>query len=70
MLIYKIFISVLLLSVSVFASNKMTFYGCPEECDKQEDPSCGGEIDTDYFCALVNIHFFFLKKNILYQSND
>jgi len=52
MLIYNIFISVLLLSASVLASNKMTFYGCPEECEKQEDPSCGGEIDTDYFCAL------------------
>jgi len=52
MLFYNIFISFLLLSASVFASNKMTYFGCPDECEAQANPSCGVKIDTDYFCAL------------------
>jgi len=52
MLFNKILISVLLLTVSVLASNKMTFYGCPDECEAQERPSCGKEIDTEFFAAL------------------
>jgi len=52
MLFNNILVSILLLTVSVFASNKMTFYGCPDECETQENPSCGKEIDTEYFAAL------------------
>jgi len=55
MFLSKFLISVLLLTVTVFASNKMTFYGCPDECETQKNPSCGKEIDTEYFAALVNI---------------
>jgi len=68
MLFYNIFISVLLLSVSVFASNKMTYFGCPDECEAQANPSCGGDIDTDYFCALVSFFFFFLFFFFKYKS--
>jgi len=52
MFLSKFLISVLLLTVTVFASNKMTFYGCPDECETQKNPSCGKEIDTEYFAAL------------------
>jgi hypothetical protein len=52
-LLYNFFITTLLLSFSVLASNKMTFYGCPEECGSQANPSCGkNSIDTKYFAAL------------------
>jgi len=52
MIFYNTLISILLFTVTVFASNKMTYYGCPDECETQEDPSCGKEITTDYFAAL------------------
>jgi len=52
MLNYNILISFLLFTATVFCSNKMTFYGCPEECHTQENPSCGNGINTDYFAAL------------------
>jgi len=68
MLFNNILVSILLLTVSVFASNKMTFYGCPDECETQENPSCGKEIDTEYFAALVNILNY--NVNIYYKLDD
>ena len=42
MKLFNLFISVLLLSICAFA----------------QDPTCEAPIDTEYYCAIVNISFF------------
>jgi len=59
--LYNIIILLFGLIASVFSREitaynyEATFYGCPDECSAQENPSCGISVRT-YFCALSS-HF-------------
>jgi len=55
---FNLFASIIAIS-SVFGravNNQITYYGCPDECSAQSDPSCGIPINTKYFAALVRIN--------------
>jgi len=61
MRLFNFLVLVALVFSYVIAGNyEMTYYGCPDECGKQENPSCGLPIyplehgATKFFAALVS----------------
>jgi len=69
-----LFVILTVLINAVFAKHypyRSTFYGCPDECETQENPKCEIKIPSNkFFVALVSVYIILrMKINFIKARN-